>query len=36
MRVVATVMRVVGNKESEGSMAMEMVKRMAGKQWQWQ
>jgi hypothetical protein len=30
MRVMATVMRVVGDKEGEDGMAMAMVKRMAG------
>jgi hypothetical protein len=29
-------MRVAGNKEGEGGMAMPMVKRMTGKQQQWQ
>ncbi len=32
MRVVATAMRVAGNKEGEGGMVMAMVKRMVGKQ----
>ncbi len=31
---VAT-MRVASNKEGEGNKAMEMVTRLAGKQWQW-
>ncbi len=31
MRVVVMAMRVVGNKECEGSMEMAMVKRMLGK-----
>ncbi len=33
MRAVATAMRVAGNEEGEDGMAMEMVKKMAGKQW---
>ncbi len=36
MRMVVMVMRVVGNKYGEGGMAMAMMKRMAGKQQQWQ
>ncbi len=32
MRVVAMAMRVVGNKEGEGSMAIAKVNRMVGKQ----
>ncbi len=30
------VMRVAGNVEGEGNMAMTTVKRMVGKQWWWQ
>ncbi len=33
MRVVAMAMRVAGNREGEGGMAMAMMKRMAGEQW---
>jgi hypothetical protein len=33
MRAIAMAMRVVGNKEGEGGMAMVMVTRMAGEQW---
>ena len=36
MRMVVMVMRVVGNKDGEGGMAMAMMKRMAGKQQQQQ
>ncbi len=36
MRVVVTTMRVAGDKEGEGGMAMAMVKRMTGKQRGWQ
>jgi hypothetical protein len=32
MRVMATAMRVVSNKEGEGGMAMATVTRMVGKQ----
>jgi hypothetical protein len=38
MRGIATVMRVVSNKEGEGGKAMETVTRVAGQrigQWQW-
>jgi hypothetical protein len=34
MRVVATAMRVAGNKVVEGNMVMTTVKRRAGKQQQ--
>jgi hypothetical protein len=34
MRVVARAMRLAGNKEGEGGIAMAMMKRMAGEQWQ--
>jgi hypothetical protein len=33
MRVVATAMRVMGDKEGEGGIRVETVKSMAGKQW---
>jgi hypothetical protein len=36
MRVVAMAMRVVDEEEGEGCMAMVMVKKIAGKQRQWQ
>jgi hypothetical protein len=36
MRVMATAMRVVGDKQGKGGMAMAMVKRMVGEQQQWQ
>jgi hypothetical protein len=31
MRMMVVVMRVVGDKDGEGGMAMAMIKRMAGK-----
>jgi hypothetical protein len=33
MRMVVMAMRVAGNKEGEGGMAMAMVQKIAGKQW---
>ncbi len=33
MRVEATAMRVAGDKEGEGGMAIAMVTRMVGKKW---
>ncbi len=36
MRAMATAMRLAGNKEGEGSMAIVTLKRMVGKQQQQQ
>ncbi len=33
--MTVTEMRVVSDKEGEGSKAMEMMTRLVGKQWQW-
>jgi hypothetical protein len=35
MRVMVMAMKVAGDKEGEDGMAMVMVTRMVGDQWQW-